>query len=67
MIKIAFAGFRHAHIFALYRKVAENPDTQPGGSWKQTKKPVARPRPSSARRIIMHRMISCSPIRRSMP
>ena len=35
MMKIAFAGFRHGHIFALYNQVKECPDVEIAGSWEE--------------------------------
>lgn len=38
MRKIAFAGFRHGHIFALYNQVKECPDVEIAGSWEENDK-----------------------------
>jgi predicted dehydrogenase len=34
MTRIAFAGFRHAHIFDLYHRAAAHPDMEVAGTWE---------------------------------
>ena len=35
MMKIAFAGFRHGHIYALYNEVMNCPDIEFAGAWEE--------------------------------